>query len=93
LIYVSEQACSGYRSRKFDLGTHGWTCYYDPGSGALVAGYFLDDVPDLCDNTSAAVQSGAIPAKGACSSQVPVDNPCTVNGDGGADADGSGDGA
>lgn len=82
-IYVSEQACTGYRLRKFDLGTHGWTCYYDPGSGALVAGYFVDDVPDLCDDTAASVQAGDIPTKGTCNDQVRVDSPCNV--DGGAD--------
>jgi len=86
-VDVSEQVCAGYRSRNFDLGTHRWICYYAPSSGALVAGYFVDDTPDLCDDTTAFVQAGDVPAKGTCNARVPVDNPCDIHADGGADAD------
>ena len=45
-VFASEQVCTGYLSRSFDFGTHRWTCYYDPASGALVAGTFVDDTDD-----------------------------------------------
>jgi len=90
-VFVSEQVCTGYLSRSFDLGTHRWTCYYDPASGALVAGTFVDDTDDLCDFTTAYVTAGEIPPKGTCNGAVSLVDPCNLHGDGGADADGRGD--
>jgi hypothetical protein len=90
-VFVSEQVCTGYLSRSFDLGTHRWTCYYDPASGALVAGTFVDDTDDLCDFTTAYVTAGEIPPKGTCNGAVSLVDPCNLHGDGGADADGGGD--
>jgi len=80
-----EQSCEGYFSRQIDLGTHGWTCYYDPTSQALVAGRFADDVPSFCGMTSSVVVYGTIPAAGACTTPDPITYGCE-SADGGMDA-------
>lgn len=90
-VFVSEQVCTGYLSRSFDLLTHRWTCYYDPASGALVAGTFVDDTYDLCDFTTAYVTAGEIPPKNTCNNSVSLVDPCNLHGDGGTDADGGRD--
>jgi hypothetical protein len=90
-VFVHEQVCAGYLSRSFDLGTHRWTCYYDPTSGTLVAGTFVDDTNDLCDSTTAYVAAGEIPPKGTCGGDVALVDPCNIHRDGGADADGARD--
>jgi len=82
---VWEQTCAGYSSRQLDLGTHGWTCYYEPTTGALVAGRFSDDVPSFCGMTSSVVTYGAIPAAGTCTSPQLVTDGCSAA-DGGADS-------
>jgi len=90
-VFVHEQVCTGYLLRAFDLGTHRWTCYYDPTSGVLVACSFIDDTNDFCDFTTAYILAGEIPPKGTCNADMPLVDPCNTHRDGGADADGAGD--
>jgi hypothetical protein len=73
---VTEQICDGYRSRRIFLGTHEWTCYYDPTGLTLVAGYFQDDVTDFCGRTSDTVVAGDIPAAGSCGAPTTPDGSC-----------------
>jgi len=74
---VSEQTCAGYLLRQFDLGTHGWQCFYDPTTQALVAGKFADDVPSFCDHQSSTEIFGTIPAPGACAGRLTaLADPC-----------------
>ena len=79
-----EQTCAGYFSRQIDLSTHGWTCYYDLATAALVAARFADDVPSFCGMTSSVVVYGSIPAPGACTTPDPATFGCP-GADGGTD--------
>jgi hypothetical protein len=81
---VDEQQCGGYRSRRFDLGTHSWTCYYDPAALTLVAGEFINDVDSFCDGSSSRVVLGQIPTAGTCAPRTTIAVPC--NNDGGVDS-------
>ena len=91
-VGLRETTCTGYLSRAFDIGgTHGFTCFYDPASRALVAVQSYDDVPDLrdgCGTPSSVVTAGAVPAMGVCDAPRTLDNPCHGS-DGAADADSS----
>jgi len=81
LDVVSETTCTGYVSRTFDLGfrTHGFTCFYDAASRALVAVQSYDDGPNLrdgCGNKSWRISAGAVPPMGVCDAPKTLDNPC-----------------
>lgn len=74
---VSEQTCAGYLLRQFDLGTHGWQCFYDPTTQTLVAGKFADDVPTFCNHQSSTEIFGTVPPAGSCPGPLAaLSNPC-----------------
>lgn len=74
---VGEQTCTGYLLRQIDLGTHGWMCFYDPATQALLAGKFADDVPSFCDYRSSTVTFGSVPDAGSCTGPLTtMTDPC-----------------
>jgi hypothetical protein len=83
---VTERVCDGYRSRRIDLGTHAWTCYYAPATLTLVAAQFQNDVASFCDGGNFEITLGDVPQAGTCGEPMVIFPPAEPDDAGSQDA-------
>jgi hypothetical protein len=77
---IKEQDCGAAYKRTFEvLGGHQVACYYEVGGRTLVGAEYSTDTTRFCNNTSAKLTAGEVPAAPTCTPATIVPR-CPVDG-------------